>query len=357
MTADSKIKAKSGSSRRTKRKSTPTMVQVAKAAGVSIFTVSAVVNGTSTVSEALRTRTQRAIDTIGYKRNDVARSLKTGKTRTVGISVGDITNPFYTDVVSIIQRELQKAGYAVMLCCSDSDVALQQEQVALMRDRMVDGLIISPTGDDDNQLRRVVAETDIPVVLIDRILAGVDCDVVLLDNKAAVREAVGYLAGLGHRRIGFISGMRDSYPGRERLAGYFAALADAGIARDKRLVGVGNFDVDGAESEAMRLLKSAHPPTAIFASNNQAVIGVMRALRDLGMECPDDVSLVGLDDFPWADSFHPRLTTVVQPLREIGEEAARLLLERMAGGKERPGRLMMLDGRLVLRESSRPINH
>ena len=161
------------------------MVQVAEAANVSIFTVSAVVNGTATVSDELRDRTEQAIRQIGYKRNGIARSLKTGKTKTVGLSVGDITNPFYTDVVSIIQRVLHKAGYAVMLCCNDRSVTLQEEQIALMRDRMVDGLIISPTGNDE-ELRKVVAETDVPVVLIDRVLEGVDCDLVVLDNSAAV---------------------------------------------------------------------------------------------------------------------------------------------------------------------------
>jgi LacI family transcriptional regulator len=315
------------------------MVEVAEAAKVSIFTVSAVVNGTSTVSDALRVRTERAIREIGYKRNDVARSLKTGKTKTVGVSVGDITNSFYTDVVSIIQRELHRAGYAVMLCCNDSNVVLQDEQVALMRDRMVDGLIISPTG-DDIELRKVVSQTDIPFVLIDRILKGVDCDVVVLDNKAAVMEAARYLIGLGHRRIGFISGMLDSYPGRERLAGYRAALGEAGFPRDDALVELGNFPAEGARKAAIRLLTGPTPPTAILAVNNQTVFGVMRALRDLDKKCPEDISVVGFDDFPWADSFRPRLTTVAQPMREFGASRGRLVHEQMI---KRPIKAVLVD--------------
>ena len=174
--------------RKTSRKSaSPTMVEVAEAAKVSIFTVSAVVNGTSHVSDTLRARTESAIRAIGYKRNGVARSLRLGRTKTVGVSVGDITNSFYTDVVSIIQRVLQKAGYATMLCCNDSSATIQEEQVALMRDRMVDGLIISPIG-NDKALRRVVSQADIPVVLIDRILSGVECDFVVLENKAAASQ-------------------------------------------------------------------------------------------------------------------------------------------------------------------------
>jgi LacI family transcriptional regulator len=328
------------------------MAEVAEAAKVSIFTVSAVVNGASNVSETLRERTENAIRAIGYKRNGVARSLRTGRTKTIGVSVGDITNSFYTDVVSIIQRVLHKAGYATMLCCNDSDATLQEEQVALMRDRMVDGLIISPIG-NDKALRKVVSQTDIPVVLIDRILNGVECDFVVLDNKAAVRQAARYLIELGHRRIGFISGMVDSFPGRERLAGYYAALDEADLAPDSSLVQLGNFPDDGAREAALKLLTGPSPPTAVLAVNNQAVLGVMRALRDLGIDCPRDISVAGFDDFPWTDSFRPRLTTVAQPVHEIGERSARLLLDRMAGTYAGSPRRVVLHGRLMIRESCR----
>ena len=169
-----------------------------------------------------------------------------------------------------------------------------------MRDRMVDGLIISPIG-NDKALRKVVSQTDIPVVLIDRILGGVECDFVVLDNKAAVMEAARYLIGLGHRRIGFISGMVDSFTGRERLAGYYAALDEAGLPPDSSLVQLGNFPDDGAREAALKLLTGPSPPTAILAVNNQAVLGVMKALRDLGIDCPRDISVAGFDDFPWAD--------------------------------------------------------
>jgi LacI family transcriptional regulator len=330
------------------------MVHVAEAANVSIFTVSAVVNGTRPVSDELRARTEQAIKDTGYKRNGIARSLKTGKTKTVGVSVGDITNPFYTDVVSIIQQVLHKAGYAVMLCCNDRSVTLQEEQILLMRDRMVDGLIISPTGDDE-QLRTVLSNTDVPVVLIDRLLDGVDCDVVVLDNKPAVAEAIRYLIGLGHRRIAFVSGMHDTFPGRARLAGYHAALEDAGIAKDDSLVELGNFRLEGAYVATKRLLTGRAKPTAIFGVNNEALIGIMKALRDLGLSCPEDVSVAALDDFPWADSFQPTLTTVAQPLREIGEQSAKLLLDRLTGKCDAASRSVVLQGRLIVRGSCRAL--
>jgi len=331
------------------------MNDVAAVAEVSIFTVSAVVNGTATVSDELRRRVLAAIEETGYKRNALARSLKTGETRTIGLTVGDITNPFYTEVVSVIQQVLHRSGYAVMLCCNDRDVHLQAEQIELLKDRMVDGLIIAPTGDDET-LRGILADTEIPVVLIDRIMEGVDCDSVVLDNRAAVMDATRYLVGLGHRRIGFISGKLDSFTGRERLAGYFAALDEAGIAREDGLAQLGNYREESAYSAAIHLLSGRNPPTAIFSSNNLMVIGVMRALRDLGLRCPEDVSVTGIDDFPWADVFHPQLTTVAQPVRTIGEQSANLLLQRLSADAEAAPRHIVLKGRLVVRESCRAVS-
>lgn len=330
------------------------MAQVAEAANVSIFTVSAVVNGTSVVSDGLSKRVEAAIAATGYKPSVLARSLRTGRSKTVGLTVGDITNPFYTDVVSSVQRYLQAAGYAVMLCCNDRDVTVQDEQIELLRSRMVDGLIISPTG-DDAILRKALDHSQVPVVLVDRFVEGLKCDAVVIDNRAAVTDAMQYILSLGHTRIGFISGMFDSYTGKERLAGYYAALEAAGIEREPSLVQLGNFRVDDAYNAALRLMTSPHPPTAIFSSNNLMVIGTMKALKDLGLQCPEDVSVAGLDDFPWADAFKPYLTTVEQPVRAIGEQAAKLLLERMENTDDHEARTVVLKGQLKVRGSCLPV--
>ncbi len=338
---------------RTSRKAAgPTMVAVAEAAKVSIFTVSAVLNGTSVVSDELRKRVEAAIEITGYKPNSVARSLKTGRTQTIGVVIGDITNPFYTDVVAAVQQVLYRAGYSVMLCCNDRSVTLQQDHIAVLRDRRVDGLIISPTG-DDGDLRTALEQTHLPVVLIDRILDGLECDAVIIDNRAAVISAMRYLISLGHRRIGFVSGMFESFTGRERLAGYHEALDENGIRREDELVQLGNFRVDEAYNATLRLMTAPHPPTAIFSSNNQMVIGAMKALSHLGLSCPDDVSVVGLDDFAWTDAFRPHLTTVAQPVRAIGEQAAQLLLERLDGRAKGKGRRVVLHGELKVRDSCR----
>jgi LacI family transcriptional regulator len=329
------------------------MLDVAAAARVSVATVSAVVNGTAVVSPELTARIEKAIRDIGYKRNAVARSLKMGTTRTIGLTVADITNPFFTDVVAAIQEVLHKAGYAVMLCSNDENIEMQDEQIQLLLDRMVDGLIIAPAGDDAN-LERILSGTNVPAVLIDRICEGVDTDAVVLDNERGVFDAVTYLLELGHRRIGYISGPLGTSTGRDRLAGYRRALEAAGIAYEEALVRRGDYREAEAYRLAMELLTLPERPTAIFAANNLMVIGVMKALRDLGLSCPEDVSAACFDDFPWADVFHPQLTTVAQPVQAIGEHAARLILDRLERKTDGPPRREVLQGRLTVRNSCRP---
>ncbi|CAN7728600.1 LacI family DNA-binding transcriptional regulator [Rhizobium sp. LjRoot258] len=330
------------------------MLDVAQSAKVSVATVSAVVNGSTPVSPELRSRIETAIQQIGYKRNTIARSLKIGTTRTIGLMVADITNPFFTDVVSVIQDVLHRAGYAVMLCCNDEDINLQDEQIELLLDRMVDGLIIAPAGEDAH-LKRILAGASVPTVLIDRLCDGIETDAVILDNRRAVLDATAYMLSLGHRRIGYISGSLETSTGRERLAGYRAALDAAALPFDEKLVQIGNFREKDAYKAAMQLLTSADRPTAIFSANNLMVIGVMKAIRDIGLRCPDDISVVSFDDFPWADVFEPHLTTIAQPVQTIGEQAAQLIIDRLSGKGMEPPRRLMLQGRLIIRDSCRPI--
>jgi LacI family transcriptional regulator len=300
-------------------------------------------------------RIEDAIQRIGYKRNAIARSLKMGTTRTIGLMVADITNPFFTDVVSVIQDVLHRAGYAVMLCCNDEDVGMQDEQIELLIDRMVDGLIIAPAGDDAH-LKRILAAARLPTVLIDRLCEGMDTDAVVLDNRRAVHDATAYLLGLGHRRIGYISGSLETSTGRDRLSGYRSALEAAGLSYDDGLVRIGNFREKDAYKVAMQLLSNTGRPTAIFSANNLMVIGVMKAIRDLGLSCPGDVSVASFDDFPWADVFEPHLTTIAQPVEAIGEQAAQLLLNRLEGLSPEAPQKLVLQGRLTIRGSCRPVS-
>lgn len=330
------------------------MIDVAQAAGVSIATVSAFINGTSNVSPELTQRIEAAIARIGYQRNAIARSLKIGTTRTIGLTVADIRNPFFTDVVATIQQVLNKAGYAVMLCSNDEDAAKQDDQIKLLLDRMVDGLIIAPAGEDEI-MKRLVTSARKPAVLIDRVCEGLDIDAVVLDNLKALFDVTNYLISLGHRRIGFLSGPADTSTGRDRLAGYRKAFEVAGMEFPGDLVRNGSYrEADGYRA-TMQLLTMPDRPTAIVSANNLMVIGAMRAIRDMGLSCPADISVASMDDFPWADVFSPRLTAVAQPVEAIGEQAATLLLERLQGRAPDSARKIVLHGRLVVRESCAPL--
>jgi LacI family transcriptional regulator len=337
-----------------RKSAAPTMLDVAREAGVSVATVSAVVNGTGVVSPRLTERIEQAIRSIGYKRNTIARSLKIGTTRTIGLMVADITNPFFTDVVAVIQAVLLRAGYAVMLCCSDEDAPTQDDQIRLLLDRMVDGLIIAPAGNDAN-LKQILDEAHVPVVLIDRRCDDIETDAVVLDNHQAAFEATRYLIELGHRRIGYVSGSLDTSTGRERLAGHRDALKAAGIRADDDLVRPGYYREAEAHQAATQLLTMPEVPTAIFSANNLMVIGVMKAIRDLALTCPDDISVACFDDFPWSAVFQPQLTTVTQPVQEIGEQAAGLLLSRLSGTAEEGPREVVLRGKLTIRDSCRAL--
>jgi len=343
------------SGRKKQRKSTaPTMLHVAEAARVSVATVSALLNGTATVSPELTQRIEQAIRDIGYKRNAIARSLKMGTTRTVGLTVPHITNPFFTDVVSVIQQAFDRAGYAVMLCCTDEDLNTQDEQIRLLLDRMVDGLIVARVG-DGGILKGLVEDANVPVVLLDRLCEGVDTDAVVLDNQRAVFDAITYLLDLGHRRIGYITGTSDISPMHDRMTGYREALQAAGLPVAEELVRSGNFhEIDGYNA-TMQLLSLHDRPSAIFSANNPMVIGTMKAIRDIGLSCPEDISVACFDDFPWSDVFAPQLTTVAQPVQAIGEQAANLLLDRLAGNRDAPPRKLVLKGRLMIRNSCRPL--
>ena len=333
----------------------PTMQDVAKAAGVSLATVSAALNGTAKVSPQRLQRVEQAVARIGYQRNSIARSLKLGRTGTIGLTVPDIRNPFFTDVVSTVQRVLNEAGYAVMLCCNDENTARQDEHIKLLLDRRVDGLIIAPAG-DDAIMEQIIVQARKPVVLIDRLCEGLEADAVVIDNREAVLEATRYLLRLGHRRIGYVSGSANTYTGRQRLAGYQQALAEADSSFDPELIREGRFRQEDGYRAVMELLSLAERPTAVFSANNLMAIGAMKAIGDRGMCCPNDISVACFDDFPWADAFSPQLTTIAQPVQAIGQHAARLLLERLRGqARGSEPRQLTLRGRLMIRSSCRPI--
>jgi LacI family transcriptional regulator len=330
----------------------PTMVDVARIAEVSLATVSAVINDSSPVSVVRRERVLSAIQVAGYQTNAIARSLKTGSTKTIGLMIADITNPFFTSVIHSIQDVAYHHGYSVLLCCSDEDPAKERLHLRLMSDRMVDALIVATAGETP-ELRAMIDNGRTPVVLIDRLLDGVDANAVVIDNVVAAREAVRYLISLGHRRIGLITGRSVLSTAKERYQGYCDALAEAAIPVEPALVAAARFGSDDGYIAAMGLLALAERPTAIFASNNLSGIGLMRGIKDSGLRCPFDISVACFDDFEWANVFDPRLTTVAQPTKAIGVQAMAIILERLKTGPAVRGepRVVRMRAELRIRDS------
>jgi LacI family transcriptional regulator len=327
----------------------PTLHDVARAAGVSIATVSATINGTAFVSSSLQERVRRAIAEVGYHPDAIARSLKTRTTKTLGLIISDISNPFFTALVRGLEDVANAHGYTLILCNTDERVEKEQAYLQLLRSRRVDGLIMAPVGGARDYADLPAMITG-PVVFIDRRVPA-PADVVVVDNVRGAAEVTRYLLELGHRRIGVIAGLPRISTSEERLGGYRQALAEVGMQPDPGLLKVGYSRLEGGHEAALDLLALSVRPTAVFATNNLMAIGLMRAVAERGLRCPADISVACFDDFEWASVFHPRLTTVAQPTYEMGKRAAELVLARLAGDRMEGRQEIILGPRLIVRDS------
>lgn len=328
-----------------------TIRDVAKLAGVSLATVSNVVNGTRPVAAETRARVQRAVEALGYAPHAAARSMRGGTSGLIGLIVADITNPFFTSLVQSIERAASSYGHAVLLCNSDEDVEREQQHLQLLHTQRVDGIVLAATGHASRGRAAALDRLRVPVVLVDRAFGEFGLDAVMLDNRRAALEATRHIVGWGHRRIAMLTGPATLSTGADRIAGYREALLEAGIAVDESLVRDTGFREERAYEAACELLGAPARPTAIFAANNLIAIGVMRAIADLKLSCPNDVSVVSIDDFPWVNAFRPRLTTVAQPVAAMGEAAVRLLFARIEGRAAAETRVEVMAPMLMVRDS------
>lgn len=326
-----------------------TIADVARKAGVSVSTVSHVVNGTRRVAPGTARAVQAAIDSFGYRPNIMARSLKAASTRSVGIAISSISNPYFSDIICAIESECARLGMMVFLSDTEDDPARELEVVQALHQRRVDGVILAPSPDPERRALRYLRETRLPCVLVDR-MPDADFDQVGVNNREAMRQLVEHVAAHGHRRIGYVGGNPGFETTLERIAGYRDGLSGRAIALDERLLVTGNATTASAMAAAERLLALAAPPTALVGGNNLATIGIMKAVRARGLCVPKDISVVGFDDFEWADCFAPRLTLVAQPCAELGKRAAFLLMERIAA-PQGARRAIRLDAAIVERES------
>ncbi|MGN6103059.1 MAG: LacI family DNA-binding transcriptional regulator, partial [Devosia sp.] len=274
-----------------------TIRDVAKRAGVAISTVSAVLNRSAPVSEETIARVEAAVAAIGYTPHGAAQSLRSGRSRTIGLILPDITNPHFANVARVVESACLDAGYMAAIYSTSEDFDRERQILRMMRAQRVAGLIIIPTRSDAEQGAQLRGEIHVPTVLLDSFVEGLPYDVVKLDNVRAGRLATDCLLDAGHRRIAVTTGRANITTGEDRLRGYLEAHAARGVAIDRSLFLAGRFDRQVAYRSTLARMAEPAPPTAIFAISNMTMMGVLLALRELGLEVPRDVSVASIDDF------------------------------------------------------------
>jgi LacI family transcriptional regulator len=336
-----------------KKPASVTIVDVAREAGVSYSTVSRVVNNNDHVRPETREKVLNAMMRLGYVVNQQARSLRGGRSQVIGLLVPDVGNNYIGEIIRGIDAELALHQYDLMLYTTHRRKLKESAYVATITRGMADGLLLLlPTN--VKEYMESLQQRQYPHVLID--YQHVESDLtstVQATNWQGAYDATRYLIELGHRRIACIIGLQEMQCALDRLAGYWAALADAGLPEDKALIYPGDFFRPHGYTAANQFLDLDDPPTAILASNDLSAFGVMDAVLNRGLRIPEDVSLIGFDDIPEAGHVHPGLTTVRQPLEEMGRTAAQLLLKRL-NNPDLPGERVEMETELVIRDSCAP---
>ncbi|MBL0385388.1 LacI family DNA-binding transcriptional regulator [Tumebacillus sp. ITR2] len=332
----------------------PTIKDVAKEAGVSITTVSRVLNQYSDVNPKTRTKVLKVVEQLGYQPNSVARSLVMKRTQTVGLVVSDLSRSrnghhFMFDVLCGINDRVQELGYDLVLFSTSTTAQKKTPYMDFVRQRRVDGVLMMGIRLDDPYTHEVV-EASVPSVLIDVPLVSDTCSYVTTDNVAGATMAIQHLVELGHRRIGFVNGHAQAAVSKERLQGYRMALEEAGIAYDPELVYYGNFEQQDGATGVAELMEKFEDLSAVFFASDLMALGGIKYLQSLQLRVPERMSIVGYDDIELAAMMQPMLTTVRQTRYEMGQSAAETLI-RMLEQNEK-GRGIVLPPELVVRETT-----
>jgi LacI family transcriptional regulator len=336
-----------------------TISDVAERAGVSAMTVSRVVNNSGYSSQETRTRVESAIAELGYVPNALARQLRSKRTKTLALVVSDISNPFFTTIARGVEDVAARHGFSVMYCNTDESEREEAQYLLMLVERQVDGVLLVPAGRSGTSFRLLQAHR-MPVVVLDRRVAGHHVDGVRCDSEAGAHALTRHLIELGHRRIAVLTGRRTISTSVDRVAGCRRALEEAGLALDDALVRYGGFtfgnlhQADGHRMARAVLASAVDRPTAIFAVNNFIAFGAIRALHEAGIRVPDGMSVVAFDDLPTEWVSDPFLTVAAQPAYEIGRRGAAMLLDRLAGERIAEVEDVVLPFELIIRRSSAP---
>jgi LacI family transcriptional regulator len=337
-----------------------TQADVAARAGVSRATVSAVMNRTRFVSPEVEQRVRAAMHALAYEPNALARGLKFRRTYTLGLLVPNIHSPFWPAVVQGIEDCARRRHYNVLFYSTGESSAEELTGLGLFVGRQVDGMLVAPAGQENATYLARLDSSSMPIVLLDRRLDGAPLSSVTVDNTGGAYGAVRHLLESGRRRVAVITIPETISTGRDRVLGYKAALEDAGLPVDRALIRTTPFTAEGSYAQTRALFQAPDPPDAIFGTNHLAVIGALHALKALDRRVPADVAIVGFDEHPWAALLDPPLTTVAQPMYDLGVQAADLLIDRIErdgladadpAAPATPARQIVLPTRLIHRGS------
>lgn len=333
-----------------------TLKDVAKAAGVSIGMASRVLGDYGSYSEQTKARVLEAARGLAYRPNAVARSLRVGRTKALGLAVTNIASYHWITFIRGVESAASRHGYQVILGHTGDDPARERDHIRALYQRNVDGLIIAPTRENEARIRALV-DAGFPVVLTESSAADIAAPCINIADRRAAHEATAYLLGLGHERIGLIAGDLSLASGADRLQGALDALAERGIASDEALVGRGEYRFDPAFAETDRLMALKDPPTALLVANETMLGATLQCLKERGIRVGTDVSLIAFDDPPWAAYFTPAITTIRTPRERMGAMAVHTLVDMIEEGHGRVGRrdVRVVQAELVVRESCRPL--
>jgi LacI family transcriptional regulator len=320
---------------------------------LSLATISKYLNG-GNVLDKNKQAIEAAIQKLDFKVNEMARALKTNRSMTVGVLIPNFENIFFTSIVSNIENGLLQEGYSTIVCDYKENPLLEAEKLNFLLDKMVDGIIMMPLTDSDELINEIISK-DIPVILIDRMINNVNCDVVLVDNLNASYNAVEQLIIRGHKRIGIIVGPEDVYTAQERLKGYIRVHEDYGREVDPRLIKYGDYQMQSGYELFQELLQVDPLPTAIYVTNYEMTLGAVIAINETNLKIPEDLSVIGFDNLALARIVKPSLSIVVQPMQQIGEVAAQILLKRLKKDLSGFPAVVRLKTELLIRDSVRSI--
>lgn len=308
-----------------------TIKDIAKYTGLGLATISSYLNG-GNVRDENRKKIEEAIKELNFEVNEVARGLKTNKTKTIGVVIPELNINFCTEIITAMEDVLRNHGYATIVCDCRTDKDLEKNAVDFLFRKRVDGIINMPVNPDGSHLS-CFQKAKKPIVMIDRKINGVACDYVLVDNLTAAKNATQILIDNGHKRIGMIGGPEDVFTAQERMLGYRLALMEAGIVPEDRLIENGDYTINGGARCLENLVRNNKDMTAVFVANHEMTMGAVIGINELGVKIPEELSVIGFDNTEFARACKPKLTIVTQPKDEIGKHVAELILKRIEENK------------------------